>query len=226
MNKQEKSAGLIFMQATAAAIPRTLGDRDSVNVMGNAMEMAVANRFPFKPEDAPELRRLGIETCVGVFRALYEGYYRTACRVGGTYPRMWEVAHGFKPWKAAVAIFTNYQRYSETLLENNRVYKDVGVLMPKTFAAEEPHLANHLGMQVWWVTDITSETINLCRYKPSEGYGGHLRRPGGHPARIRQVSREDFTKFQAETKALWDARLNPDQHRPVFVRPAEAAEVL
>lgn len=205
MDSEKKSAGLAFIQAAQAAAPRSLGDRERVHVMDTAMGLAVRSRFPFKPEDAPDLRRMGIETTVGVFRALWPGYYRIACQVGGTYPRMWEAANSFRPCKAAVAVFPHSGHLSlrDELLEDNRIYKDIGVLMPQTFTAEEPNLATHRGLQVWWVTDITNETINLCRYTPSESYNGQLSRPAGPPARRRQVTREEFAKWQEETKVCW-----------------------
>lgn len=217
------SAGLAYMLAAQAAIPKTLGDRDRVSVMHSCMKIAVQNRFPFKPEDAEPLQKLNIHTCVGVFRALDQMYYRRACQVGGTYPRLWEAAANLTPWKAAVALFPQYIDMGSEVLENNRVTTDIGVLMPQSFGAAEPDLANHMGHQVWWVTNYSDETINLCRYKPTEGYAGHLRRPAGAPARRRQIDRAAWDKYQAEVKETWANRPNPDQ-RPEFVRNEPLAQ--
>ena len=215
------SAGLAYMLAAQAALPRTLGDRERVEALSNCMRIAVDNRFAFKVEDAKALNELNIRRCVGVFRALNPSYYHTACLKGGTYARLYEAWAEFSPWRAAVAVFRTMSS-SAHVLEDNRVTEDVGVLMPDSFGADEPDLATHQGLQVWWVTAYTDETINLCRYKPAMGYEGHLRRPGGAPARRRQISRQAWDKYQAEAKEAWAARANPGG-RPVFVDAALAA---
>lgn len=225
LDKSARSAGLAYMLAAKAAAPKSLGDRERIAVMGASMDIAVRNRFPFKPDDAEELANLGIRTCVGVFRPLDQCYYRIACLVGGTYPRMWEAYHGLAPWKAAVAVIPYHFRIRDDLLENTRVTTDIGVLMPQSFGPDEPELASHLGLQVWWVTSCTGDTVNLCRYSPSTGYAGHLQRPGGAPARRRQVDRDAWGKYQAEAKAAWAGRTNPDQ-RPTFVGSKELAEAV
>lgn len=197
MNKKtELSAGLTYMRAAQNAMPRSLGDRERINGMSSAMSLAIRCCFEFRPEDANELRRMGIETCVGVFRPMEESFYRAACRDGGTYPRMWEQFHGIKAWRARKAVHFNADHRRE-VVENSRVCTHTAVLMPQTFASAEPDLASHDGHQVWWVTDFNNDTINLCRYKPSEGHWGALNRPGGAPARRRQVARADWEIFQA-----------------------------
>lgn len=202
-DKDQPSAGLAFMRAAKVAMPKTLGDRERIAAMSAAMSLAVQNRFAFKPEDAAELRRMGIETTVGVFRPL-DGYYYLACRVGGTYAKMWETFHKQKPWKAAAAVFTDYRNScSLELLEDNRVTTNTAILMPEGFAPVEPELASHQGMQVWWVTDVTDSTINVCRYKNSGGHKGQFQRPGGAPARRRQLSREDWAVVQGLAKTAW-----------------------
>jgi hypothetical protein len=201
MNSNKKSAGLVFMAAAKAAMPRTLGDRERISAMDTAMGLAVRNRFAFEPEDVQELRSMRIETCVGVFRPLDLLFYRMACHAGGTYARMYEQYLGLKPWRAGKAIFPAFQ-HDDSVHENVRVCAGVAVLMPPTFSLEEPELASHKGLQVWWVTDSTATTINLCRYKPAEGHKGEFRHPGGTPARRRQLTHEEWDIFQTALKVF------------------------
>ncbi|KVP16883.1 hypothetical protein [Burkholderia ubonensis] len=204
MNKEQKiSAGLAFMQAAAAAMPKTLGDRERIAAFSGAMTLAVRNRFAFAKDDAKELLRMGIETCVGVFRPL--DYYLGACVHGGTYARMWEAHHGQKPWVARKAIAPRYafDHYRTTILDDNRVATGMGVLLPQSFDAPDSFTLPVQGLQVWWVTSQTDEIITVCRYRlnPSELEKRHADTPfqrTGHPFRIRKLTREQWKELNAE----------------------------
>ncbi|KVP65640.1 hypothetical protein WJ96_04535 [Burkholderia ubonensis] len=205
MNKEQKiSAGLAFMQAAAAAMPKSLGDRERIAAFSEAMKLAIRNRFAFAKEDAKELLRMGIQTCVGVFRPL--DYYQEACVAGGTYPKMWEAHHGQKPWIARKAIVPRYlQRdYGRTSIQDgNRVATGLGVLMPQSFDDADKFTLPVEGLQVWWVTSMTDELITVCRYRlsPSELEKRHYDTPfqrTGHPFRIRKLTREQWKELNAE----------------------------
>lgn len=209
MNHEAKSVstGLAFIQAAAAAMPRTLGDRERIAAMEEAMRLAVRNRFAFDKDDAEALNRFRISRCVGKFRPL--NYYGMACFHGGTYARMWETHHKQKPWVAAVAVFAGYlwtssDRRAE-VRPKNRVAAGVAVLMPASFAPYEALLARtDEGHQVWWCTSMDADTITLCRYEwPNhrEGREDLVRYPYYHsglkPARIRKLSREEWEQWNA-----------------------------
>lgn len=199
MSKTEISKGLAFMLAAKAAMPASLGDRERCSAMHDAMKLAVRNRFAFQPEDVEALKRMTIDTCVGVFRAMDLSYYHIACEAGGTYPRVWEKERGIKAWRAAKAVHTHWSRPT-SFVDDSRVCPGVIVLLPPSFSTEEPELASYMGMQVWWVTDFTDQSINLCRYKPDDNTP--LRKPGGHPARRRQLTRDEWDIFQLVMKSL------------------------
>jgi hypothetical protein len=195
------SAGLAFLQAAAAAIPRTLGDRARIAAMSESMHIAVKSRFAFDKDDVPALQRLGIQTCVGVFRPM--DYYLLACAAGGTYARMWEAHRKQKPWIASKAVFPNYvleRQAGRTTLENNRVTAFVAVLLPSTFSPEEEDLASFERSQVWWCTSHDNDSITLCRYRVTElakergAYHEPFSRCGS-PARIRKLSREEWATW-------------------------------
>lgn len=198
------SAGLAFIQAAAAAMPRTLGDRERIAAMEEAMRLAVRNRFAFDKDDAEALNRFRITTCVGKFRPM--AYYGMACYHGGTYARMWETQHQQKPWVAAVAVFagswTNFAAREE-VRQKQRVAESVAVLLPASFSRYEALLARtDEGHQVWWCTSMNADTITLCRYEwpaHQEGREDLVRYPfyhsGQKPARIRKLTREEWAQW-------------------------------
>lgn len=203
------SPGLMFMQAANTALPKSLGDRDSVAALSEAMSLAVRNRFVFALNDADELRRLGIETCVGVFRPLDEHYYRLACMFGGTYAKMWEKHHKQKPWVAHTAVLPVHRYYDTQhklgrTLPANRVTTWMGVLMPDSFSPEdsetEAQFGTYNGMQVWWCTSLSNTEITLCRYRLPQNaekhYGDAPFIREGKPGRIRKLSRDDWAVWQ------------------------------
>lgn len=201
MQKDPKiSAGLAFMLAAAAAMPKTLGDRERIAAFSEALRLAIRNRFAFAKQDADELRRLGIETCVGVFRPL--DYYLEACVHGGTYAKMWEAHRKQKPWIALTAIAPEHISHNFELLANNRVTLHMGVLLPQSFDAHDEGTLSVEGQQVWWVTTQDNEFITVCRYRLPEG---PLARTGrarpfqkvGRPFRIRRLNRQQWAELNA-----------------------------
>lgn len=200
MKEKTLSPALAFLQATENAIPRTLGDRDRIKVMHEAMTLAVNNRFVFGKDEAPLLARLGISTsCVGIFDPLR--YYREACEAGGTYARMWETARGQKPWIARFSLSRDCRA-----LENTRIAPDMGVLLPPGFSPAEPDLGTYGDHQLWWCTNLTGTTINLCRYRVTQEelqrWGRDALRPRGTPVRRKQLGRSEWEAIQAQLTAM------------------------
>lgn len=204
------SAGLAFMRAAKAAMPKSLGDREYVAAMSEAMSLAVRNRFAFDRADADALNRLRFEGA-SVFRPL--DYYLLACRAGGTYARMLEAHLSVKPWMADRAVFPPYiggvDDRQPVILEDNRVAVRAGALLPGT---DDPDLATFEGFQVWWCTSKVDGTITLCRYKDTgEGrkYHGRLAplHPQGRPARVRKLSRAEWEQWNKQAAALRTAEV-------------------
>jgi hypothetical protein len=201
MHKDQKpSAGLVFMQAAAAAMPKTLGDRERVSAFDGAMLLAIRNRFAFSKHDVEHLLRLTIRTCVGVFRPLDPGFYLQACVHGGTYAKMWEAHHKQKPWIALAAIVPEHISHGFELLENNRVTMRMGVLLPESFDEHDERTIPVEGKQVWWVTTQNDEHITVCRYRLTDAELAHVGRArpfrhSGRPYRIRQLTRAQWAEL-------------------------------
>lgn len=156
----ELSRGLTFLQAAQRAMPRTLGDRVYSAAMNDLMKIAITCRMAFHRDDGSALHRLNIRTCVGVFRALDEHWYSSACRHGGTYPAMWEKHHSSKPW-IAPRVFTGSVLDG---LHLNRVAPHMALLLPgDDVDLDAPRFEDQ---QVWHCTSIDrrADTITLCRY--------------------------------------------------------------
>lgn len=197
---QATSPALAFLKATQMAIPRTMGDRDRCDVMRSAMTLAVRSRFKFDRNDGQALKDLAIRTSVGVFRAT--DYYSLACRVGGTYARMWESHMKQRPWLGRHVILTEHGDTFE-VLEENRVAPGLGVLLSASAFKEEEGdsaLCAYQGQQVWWCTSQDDDRIVLCRFAvPPENAHGFRGPRGqvqlqryGHPARIRKLDRQQW----------------------------------
>ncbi|MEX3983653.1 hypothetical protein AB4Y45_32245 [Paraburkholderia sp. EG287A] len=212
MKKQANSisAGLAFMQAAAAAMPKSLGDREYGAAMGNVMSLAVRNRFAFDRNDAEALDKLRFEGAV-VFRPL--DYYLGACRFGGTYARMWELHHGQKPWMADRAVFPayigGYDDRQPFTVEDNRIAVRAGALLP---GSDDPDLATFEGLQVWFCTSMTDDTITLCRYAVTDEVRKYHGRNAplsqqGKPARIRKLSRAEWQQWNQQANELRSAEL-------------------
>lgn len=206
MHKDQKtSAGLAFMLAAAAAMPKTLGDRERIAAMSDAIRLAIRNRFAFAKQDADALKRLGIETCVGVFRPL--DYYLNACVYGGTYAKMWEAHHDQKPWVALTAVTPDYLERGyhpgHELLANNRVTVQMGVLLPESFDDHDDRTIPVEGKQVWWVTSQDYEHITVCRYRLTDVQLATIGRARpfhhtGKPFRIRKLTRDQWAELNKE----------------------------
>ncbi|WP_434716039.1 hypothetical protein [Paraburkholderia sp. A3RO-2L] len=203
--EQGISAGLNYMQAVVSAMPKTMGDRERIAAIGEAMLFAIRNRFGFDRTDAEALNRLNQRTCVGVFRAM--DYYTAACAAGGTYARMWEAAHGRKPWMALKVIVPRWrQGYHPhtTILDDNRVAEGLGVLLPPSFEESDDALL-HKGYQVWWVTSQDDDFITVCRYRAGDeadlnfnqhAFEREFRREGA-PVRRRKLTRDQWKELNS-----------------------------
>lgn len=198
MAKPEISPGLAFMQAAANAMPRAIGDRVESALMNELMATAIKNKFIFYPDDAKELNRLHLRTCVGVFRPMDEHFYRIACRHGGTYPKLWEKTHNIKPWMAPKVATYGYPSYQPDFRENNRVAPGMAVLVQ---VPDEtlPESSIYNGSQVWWCTSISDTQINMALYPthPSNPFKSE-----GRLLKLKKLSREDWAKWVAHTEAV------------------------
>lgn len=195
MSKPEISPGLAFMQAAANAMPRSMGDRVESALMNDLMATAIKNKFIFHAEDAKELNRLAIRTSVGVFYPMDEHFYRIACAVGGTYPKLWEKTHKTKPWLAPKVAMYGYPSYRPELLENNRVVPGMAVLV-QVPEASLPLTSIYNGLQVWWCTSISDTKINMALYPthPSDPFKSE-----GKLLKLKKLNREDWAKWVAHS---------------------------
>lgn len=206
MRTKQASAGLTFMQTAKASMPRTLGDRERIFAMCRLMAEAVRCRFQFDKDDGPELRRLGIETCVGVFRPL--DYYAMACCAGGTYARMWEHQHKMAPWVAAKAVIREPEYGGSTTLtvvEHSRVAENLGVLLPQTFSEPDDTLATVNGDQLWWVTAMDADSVTVCRYRieaEQVKYRYEHFKRNGAPAKRRKLTRDEWAQWNPKATPL------------------------
>ena len=205
MHKDQKpSAGLVFMQAAHDALPKTLGDRERIAALSEALQLAIRNRFPFTKHDAEALLRMTITTCVGIFRPL--DYYLGACVFGGTYAKMWEAHHNQKPWVALTAIAPDHLVRGYELLANNRVTTQMGVLLPPEFDVEDGYNTIPVeGKQVWWVTSQDNDHITVCRYRLTDEEMSRIGRAvpfihqGRKPFRIRKLTRDRWAELNTES---------------------------
>lgn len=201
-----KSKGLLFLEAAAAAMPKSLGDRAYIRAMDSAMELAIYNRMAFNVADGPALKKLNHLTCVGHFTPMARHWYRRACGVGGTYPAMWEKENGERAWKAPFAIFREFDMTGAIykglpfennllVLQNNRVCAGMGVIVPMALE-DDPEAGldrfdnyelapkgETVSGQVWWMTSADDAHATLCRYKAGSAA----------PVRRKKVTREEWT---------------------------------
>lgn len=200
MQSTSVSPGLAFMQAAFNAMPRTLGDRVRIAALGDALTLAIKCRMVFSRDDIKPLERLQQHTCVGVFRAFDDCYYRQACEAGGTFAGVWEKVKGIKPWSAPEVL----ARRSADVMKDNRVAPGMGVLIG---VAEDDHghplvagtkleLAALQGRQVWWCTSIDADHIVLCRYHRHPD-GSCLKTDGLKPTRRLKLNREQWKALLA-----------------------------
>lgn len=216
------SPGLAFMQAAFNAMPRTLGDRERIAALGDALALAIKCRMVFAKDDIKPLGRMQQHTCVGVFRPFDDRFYRLACEAGGTFAGLWEKAQGVKPWIAPQVL----TRGSADIAKGNRVAPCMGVLIGTT---EEEHghpliactkfdLAAIQGQQVWWCTSLDNDHIMLCRYRRHPS-GSCLMTDGMKPARRLKLNREQWKALLA-AETLSETKQKP-QPVSVPVAPQE-----
>jgi len=201
MNKDQTiSAGLTFLRAAQSAVA-TLGDKERVRGMRDAMQVALRNRFSFADQDAPALASLSIESRAGDFRPL--DYYKQACIHGGSYTEMWEAQHQMKPWVARWAVASEQVLHGYFIMEDNRVANGMGVLLPQSVDTPDSDTLSVSGLQVWWVGEMTDDFIRLCRYRltPEEMANRHRDTPFLHhsrsPFRVRVMMREEWDELNA-----------------------------
>lgn len=201
------SPALAYLKAAWDALPKSLGDRDSIHAMHQSMSVALASRFQFDKADIETLQRMKYRTCVGNFDWDSENYYRASLYYGGTYARVWEAAHNFKPWIAGRVIFgwLPNERIRGEVREKSRIYEGLGVLMPADFEAAGEGLCSFEGQGVWWCSSVDNDRITLCRYRLPEKTDRHPRlsayERNGHPARIVKLYREQWEDWQAKVLA-------------------------
>lgn len=191
---------LDVLRATRDALPRTLGDRDSVAAMDAAMELAIDSGMIFRSEDAAALHELRIRTGVGIFDPFWEGYYARACIMGGTYPRLYETRHGFRAWTAPLVYravhLRGYRRacyaMPNAMVEDGRVAPGFVVLIERADTEADKALARKGVHQVWRCTSIGAAEIILCRYTMEAKKDPIQSHPGGAPARRWKLSRGEW----------------------------------
>ncbi|MEJ8837554.1 hypothetical protein [Ramlibacter sp. AN1133] len=193
-----------FLTTTAHALPRTLGDRDTIAAMSSAMELAIDSGMQFSLKDGERLRRLGISRQVGIFDPLWEGYYERACAMGGTYARLYEAVVLGRPWMAPKVFRCDWAvprmvgRYArpDGLVENARVAKNFAVLLDREDEPEN-RLSRALDRQVWFCTSMDSARIVLCRYSQQQN---PFERSGA-PAKRWILSRDDWDREVRQEQA-------------------------
>lgn len=184
---------VVMLRAAAAAMPRSLGDRERIGAMHELMAVAISARMLFDKDDAELLRQLGITTSVGVFRPIDEHLYTSACRAGGTYPAMYERAVGLKPWQCP-------RRVLDGAVDPGRVAPNIAVLLPPGELPGHEDIPCFDGGEVWWCTSMDSKTMTLCTYAKKELFS----RPApferkGSPTRRQTVDRARWAALFPKT---------------------------
>lgn len=202
------AAGAIdYLEAAARALPRTLGDRDSIAAMDAAMCVAIDSGMVFRSGDMERLQKLRISTCVGNFDPIYEGYYRRGCIMGGTYPRMYESEREFRPWIAdlvwlrppfgrAPARYGSFQSEFQSM----RVAPGFALAVrDHALDADEAQLQRISipggageTFQLWWCTSLGQDEIKLCRYPRRQDGRNPLEGDNGKPVRRWTLGRQEW----------------------------------
>lgn len=191
------SPGLALLLSANAAFPSAAGDRNRTAAMDAVLESAIGCKARFDIDDGRRIEdaRLEIRSCVGVFRPLDSRWYHLAARTGGTYARMWERHHGFKPFLAPEAFSAD--RSHKGPLARQRIVPHVGILLPE----DEPEAGLQVkdGAALWWCTNLDrcKDRVLLCRYlsggpwAPWQAFEERLRRP----VRRKTVLRSQWSEF-------------------------------
>jgi len=156
------SPAVQFLTIAEASLPKGIGDRDWHSFMGLMLGQAIGHKMIFDKDDGPALERLSARCQYGVFSPVSENWYSQACRVGGTYSRMYERAVGLVPWVAPVAIL---DQRGEQVRMNSRAAPGMGVILPKVENDDPAAARTRAGDQIWRCTSLTNDHIVLCRYR-------------------------------------------------------------
>lgn len=182
------SPAVQFLTLAEASLPKGTGDRDWHSFMALMLGQAIGYKMIFDKDDGPALERLSARCQYGVFSPVSETWYSQACRVGGTYSRMYEKAVGLTPWVAPIAIL---DQRGEQAKANSRVAPGMGVILPKTEKDDPAAAKTRTGDQIWRCTSITNDHIVLCRYSPNPERGHGY--SGGAPFKRWKLSRAEWT---------------------------------
>lgn len=203
MSSMKLSPALAFITAGFQALPKTMGERERADMMCQIHELALKSRMRFDLEDGAQLSGgdFRLRSCVGVFNPLDPCWYALACKVGGTFARMWEKREGTKPWMAPEVLVPDQR---ETLA-NNRVAPGLGITLPFGDDTPDTNLQQWVRGQVWWCTSITDDALILCRYESAYAVQGRAHmmpeRPNGKPARRRKLTRAQWAELVATLEA-------------------------
>jgi hypothetical protein len=192
--QESASPALLFLSAAHNAMPRTIGDRQRSAVMNELLGTAIDCRMQFDPGDASALNRLSISTSVGVFRPLDQHHYNRACKVGGTYPRMWEKHTGMEPWIAAGALTDD-----RSIVHDRRVAPGTMVLIRGEDS--DPMLPRFGEYQVWRCTSMDAGVLRFGRYRLREERLHHDFSES-RPCVLRAFSRVEWDAAQSAERAL------------------------
>ncbi|MBF3053521.1 hypothetical protein HKW90_03790 [Pseudomonas aeruginosa] len=194
MSQQDISAGLAFLRAAHRGIGKSVGDRDRSTLLHSAMEIAIKGKMLFSLDEIAALQRLQVTSSVGVFRPFSDQHYSMACLAGGTFPRVWEKAFNWTPFKAPLVATS-----SSEVRKDSRVAPGIAVLIPGHDA--EDLMPRFDGHQVWWCTSIstTKGTITLSRYKLVPGKLYPFSREG-HPVNVKSLSHATWAAFVGTTE--------------------------
>lgn len=203
-NHITRSPALAFMDATDAALPKSLTWREQVKALEDALTLAVKNRFQFHKDDAVELQRYSINRCSGKFDPLSQYFYMVSCYSGGTYAAMWEKHRDQAPWFAPLAAHgvLEYAFHARTRFSPNMAI----LVAPQPGAPQSPDLCSYRKLEVWWCTSMKSDQVVLCRYAmpaPTESRVQSNQERSFHsmgsPAKRKILTRTEFEAFLQPT---------------------------
>ena len=200
LQQAQLSPALALLIAADAAFPEGAGDRNRIQALDDVLTGAIRCKAKFDVNDGPriEAARLGIETCVGVFRPLDSRWYHEAAVIGGTYARMWEKHSGYKPFIAPEAWRGGRL---EAPLQKQRLVPGLAILLPETESETESEtgLQTFRGAAVWWCTnlDYPKDRVILCRYRAEPSMNirrpSEIRDPAARvPARRKTILRSEW----------------------------------
>ena len=168
------SPALALLIAAHKAFPTGAGDRNRIQALDSVLHGAINCKAKFDVNDGPRIEsaRIGVQTCVGVFRPLDPRWYHDAAIIGGSYARMWEKHFGYKPFIAPEAWRGQHQ---DAPLQKQRVVPGLAILLPET--EPDSDLQTFRGAAVWWCTnlDYPKDRVLLSRYRSEPSI--NIRRP-------------------------------------------------